>query len=171
MAMKLKDMHLTSVDLVRAGANQEADICFFKSEDPANAQDGPTEGETTIFKQFLNWLRKNPTAGTDAPTDTIEKDATTFNGVQGKQAVSEDLWKYTDALNTSIRSIFEDQELDETKKLLMMQESLTQFDAAMGGLFKAMLCGPEEGPPPGPKGRGLVEKQESARFDIIEEVP
>lgn len=31
MATKLKKMHLTSVDLVRAGANQEADICLYKS--------------------------------------------------------------------------------------------------------------------------------------------
>ena len=30
---KLKDMKLTSVDLVRRGANQEADICFYKSAD------------------------------------------------------------------------------------------------------------------------------------------
>ena len=34
MATKLKKMHLTSVDLVRAGANQEADICLFKSAEP-----------------------------------------------------------------------------------------------------------------------------------------
>lgn len=37
MATKLKNMRLTSVDLVPAGANQEADICLFKSldgEDP-----------------------------------------------------------------------------------------------------------------------------------------
>lgn len=33
MAQRLKKMELTSVDLVRAGANQEADICLFKSLD------------------------------------------------------------------------------------------------------------------------------------------
>lgn len=33
MATKLKNMRLTSVDLVPAGANQEADICLFKSLD------------------------------------------------------------------------------------------------------------------------------------------
>jgi len=31
MASKLKNIRLTSVDLVRAGANPEADICLFKS--------------------------------------------------------------------------------------------------------------------------------------------
>lgn len=34
MATKLKNLRLTSVDLVRAGANQEADICLFKSAEP-----------------------------------------------------------------------------------------------------------------------------------------
>lgn len=34
MATKLKKIQLTSVDLVRAGANQEADICLFKSAAP-----------------------------------------------------------------------------------------------------------------------------------------
>ncbi len=31
MAAKLTNLKLTSVDLVRTGANQEADICLFKS--------------------------------------------------------------------------------------------------------------------------------------------
>lgn len=39
MATKLKDMKLTSVDLVRAGANQEADICLFKGMDPEGQDD------------------------------------------------------------------------------------------------------------------------------------
>lgn len=33
MATKLRNLQLTSVDLVRSGANQEADICLFKSLD------------------------------------------------------------------------------------------------------------------------------------------
>ena len=31
MATKLRELRLTSVDLVRSGANQEADICLYKS--------------------------------------------------------------------------------------------------------------------------------------------
>ncbi len=34
MANRLKNLRLTSVDLVKAGANQEADICLYKSLDP-----------------------------------------------------------------------------------------------------------------------------------------
>ena len=46
MATKLKKMILTSVDLVRAGANQEADICIFKSLDGAPADNLPAEPRT-----------------------------------------------------------------------------------------------------------------------------
>ncbi len=38
MATKLKNVHLTSVDLVRRGANQEADICLYKSFDGKPAE-------------------------------------------------------------------------------------------------------------------------------------
>lgn len=39
MATKLKNMRLTSVDLVRRGANQEADICIVKSLDGEPTED------------------------------------------------------------------------------------------------------------------------------------
>jgi len=41
MANKLKNIQLTSVDLVRAGANQEADICLFKSAAPPEKSEKP----------------------------------------------------------------------------------------------------------------------------------
>ncbi len=37
LARLLKNLKLTSVDLVHAGANQEADICLFKSLEPPPA--------------------------------------------------------------------------------------------------------------------------------------
>ena len=40
MATKLKNMRLTSVDLVRRGANQEADICIVKGLD-GNPEETP----------------------------------------------------------------------------------------------------------------------------------
>lgn len=43
MATKLRNLKLTSVDLVRAGANQEADICLFKSLDGDPHEEPTTE--------------------------------------------------------------------------------------------------------------------------------
>ena len=46
MTTKLKDLRLTSVDLVGAGANQEADICLYKSAaGPPAGEPGPNEAE------------------------------------------------------------------------------------------------------------------------------
>lgn len=39
MATKLKNLRLTSVDMVRRGANQEADICIVKSLDGEPTED------------------------------------------------------------------------------------------------------------------------------------
>lgn len=53
MATKLIGLRLTSVDLVRAGANQEADICLYKSLDGApqeEPQTSPQEEQRTISK-------------------------------------------------------------------------------------------------------------------------
>lgn len=41
MATRLRKMRLTSVDLVPRGANQEADICLYKSLDGPPAQEQP----------------------------------------------------------------------------------------------------------------------------------
>jgi hypothetical protein len=50
MATKLRDLQLTSVDLVRAGANQEADICLFKSLDGDPHENTPTEPPKAVSK-------------------------------------------------------------------------------------------------------------------------
>lgn len=138
MATKLKKMRLTSVDLVPAGANQEADICLYKSADPAEAAEQPTEGEKGIFKRFIDWLRENPAEAARAGDTPVAKDYTTFNAINANRESNEKLWRYTDALTQSIRSIQEDRDLDEDRKLQMMQQSLNEFTSAMEELFSVL---------------------------------
>lgn len=139
MANKLKNMRLTSVDLVRNGANQEADICLFKSADPNEDPTQPTAEEKNIFKRFINWFRENREDGFQDDDDTIEKDFSTFDSLNTARESNEKLWQYTSALTESIRSIQMDHDLDKDQKLQLMAQSLEQFDAAMGDLFEA-LC-------------------------------
>ena len=141
MATKLKNMRLTSVDLVRNGANQEADICLFKSAAPEEAPAQPTTEEKNIFKRFINWLRENPAeAGGEAvDPETVEKDYTTFDSLNTSRENNEKLWQYTNALCESIRSIQMDHDLDKDQKYQLMAQSLDQFDAAMDTLIEA-LC-------------------------------
>ena len=183
MANRLKNMRLTSVDLVRNGANQEADICLFKSTDPEEDPALPTTEEKNIFKRFINWLRDNRADTTPDDEDTVEKDYTTFNSLNAARANDEKLWQYTSALSESLRSIQMDQDLDKDQKLQLMEESMAQFDEAMGVLIKA-LC--NFAPPAGDavmakseteSGEGGAAAEEEADavgksddFDEIEEV-
>lgn len=139
MAKKLKNMRLTSVDLVRNGANQEADIRLFKSADPEEDPTQPTTEEKNIFKRFINWFRETDGGELQDDEDTVEKDFSTFDSLNATRESNEKLWKYTSALTESIRSIQMDQDLDKSQKLQLMAQSLGQFDAAMSNLFEG-LC-------------------------------
>ena len=157
MATKLKNLQLTSVDLVRSGANQEADICLYKS---AEGTEQPTEHEKNIFKRFLNLFRETTSQPQTEPKATVQKDYTTFNDINSNRESSEKLWRYTDALGCSIRSILEDKELSAQQKHQMMKESLSQFDTAMADLI-GELCNYKEAAP--------AEKAEPV-YDEIEEI-
>lgn len=150
MATKLKNLRLTSVDLVRAGANQEADICLYKSA----GQDPPAARDEGIFKRFLNWLRDNPNE--EVPEEPVEKDFVTFDQVNNNRENQDQLWRYIDALGCSLRSIQEDQGLGNQQRAVQMQESVQQFTNAMNALIPR-LCGTETQAVP-------------AGYDVIEEV-
>ena len=140
MATKLKNLQLTSVDLVRSGANQEADICLFKSAEAPGAPETPTEPEKNIFKQFINWLRKNPQ----------EAEIEALNPVTKAEDTAE---IYKSAITESIQSIMADDDLTPEEKSDMMAKSLSQYHAKMAEISKSE-----------PEIR-LVE-----RFDTLEEV-
>lgn len=130
MATKLKDMKLTSVDLVRAGANQEADICLFKSADPQEAAESPTAAEKNIFKRFLAWFRENPAEAENEPETPVEK--------ADEEPDPVDLYK--SAITESLQSIAADDTLTPEEKNDMIAKSLEQYHDAMIEL----LAMPEE---------------------------
>ena len=165
MATKLKNLRLTSVDMVRNGANQEADICLFKSADPEDAPEQPTERETNILKRFINWMLENPAEAEEQP---VEKDYTTFGTLNAQRENNEKLWQYTSALTESIRSIKEDNDLDKEEKLQMMMQSLDEFDAAMETLFEA-LCGVSAKTEPTMEKADPEEEEEDSPWDDEED--
>jgi len=170
MATKLRKMHLTSVDLVRAGANQEADICLFKSADGQNDGQQAAQSEEELFKQFLDWKQEQATAGTSAANvEGVAKEYTTFKEIEQTRNANDRLWRYTDALNASLRSIQEDHDLSENEKSELMLASLDQFDEAMQLLIEDLCKVPEAQKPPDSKPEPAAEKQ-PAGFDEIEEI-
>lgn len=127
MATKLKNMRLTSVDLVRAGANQEADICLFKSADPQDGTQSPTEGQTNVLKRFFTWLNETFGEPPQEPENPVEK--------ADDQPDPADIYK--SAITESLQSIVSDDNLTTEEKNDMIAKSLDQYHAAMEELYIA----------------------------------
>lgn len=144
---KLKKIELTSVDMVRRGANQEAYINLYKSAGdpavpnaPSDDPEGPNTGEIpqSLWKSIVEAVKgfiKAETSLEDKPEDDeeeneIEKAAETFESRMSQQEIRDNRWKYQDALNMSIDSIISDNDLSNDEKVEMMNQSVDQFAAA-----------------------------------------
>lgn len=123
MATKLKDMHLTSVDLVRAGANQNADICLYKSAERS-------EREKNVLKRFIHRLMESSTESHQEPT-TLDKNSTEMPDCCG---VCED------GLAKSVHSIIADDTLTADEADEMLAKSVNQYRSAIAGTVGA--CSP-----------------------------
>lgn len=162
MATKLKNMQLTSVDLVRAGANQEADICLFKSAEPAEAAESLTEGETNILKRFLGWLRSNPAADASEPQTAQEDD------IEKADEPDDIVDLYKSAITESLQSIVADDSLSVDEKNSMIEKSISQYHDAMVDL----LLPEEDLEKSEPEALGYLfeDLEKSDRYDEIEEI-
>ena len=164
MATKLKNMKLTSVDLVKAGANQKADICIHKSATPQEAAEATTEAEKNIFKRFIGWLRENRSELDNEPENPIEKGDTPETAEIYKSAITE-----------SIQSIIADESLSAEEKNDMVEKSLGQYHDKMMELAKAE---PHEEPHEEPDGEQEQlpdpeddpEETDEPEYEEIEEV-
>lgn len=159
---KLKNMKLTSVDLVPQGANPDADICLFKSADGSQVND-----ERTILKRMadmvLSLFRDN---------EIGKGDSQTFTDIDNTREYRDLLWRYESAFSESIYSILNDKDLDDTARLNELNTSLGQYAEKMKELFIAMTGGentPIEGtdPPTVNKTENTLDKGEidMARID------
>lgn len=178
MATKLKNLKLTSVDLVRAGANQEADICLYKSADPQEATEKPTEAEKGIFKRFINWLLEEPETVLNEPQSVFKDDdplprpeeAETFDEVQERQLANDTLEDYLEALEYSIISIQIDDDLDKSQKVEMMKQSTNEFVEAMADLFPRLAAFDPRNYKPEENQNDDKKPEGEDQFDEIEEV-
>lgn len=125
MATKLKNLRMTSVDLVRNGANQAADICLYKSADPTEDPTTPTAEETNVLKRFFARLFATTTEAAVEPDDPIEK--------ADEESCLADVYK--SAITESLQSIAADETLSATEKNDMIAKSLSEYHDAMLDLF------------------------------------
>lgn len=133
MANKLKDLSVTSVDLVDQGANPDAHIRLFK-------RGGETaDPDIGLFEKFLKWFRKGYAAATqeedvdggESPeTEEVEKEAQTFTENLTREQmhyVTEEMFDCSYALSDSFASILCDDTLTTEAKQSLMAKSLDEF--------------------------------------------
>lgn len=149
---KLKEIEFSSVDMVRRGANQEADITLYKNEEgtagsdpPSDAPEAPNTGDIPqgLWKSIVKAVKEFMGAAEshEEEPEEVEKAAETFSQKREQQEIRDDRWKYQDALNMSIDSILGDDDISDEEKITMIEESVNQFSTAYkemcGKLLKA----------------------------------
>lgn len=141
MPTKLKDLKITKVDFVDAGANPGANILLFKHREgaPAAAATNPPPAENGgekhegALKRFFGKIAKAIGITDDELDDAleaIEKDAATFDEKleeQQRRKTADEIWDYCWMLQDSLCSIFWDDEVQPAEKAPAMEESLAQF--------------------------------------------
>ncbi len=133
MATKLKNLKIKKVDFVDEGANPDAHIKLFKRKEKEGQlkEEGKGAG---VWKRLLTFMGK--AAGMDqseidSAMEVIQKgDSISFNekiNEVNNRKVADEIWDICYALQSSLCSILYDEELDSTKSLTAMQESLNEF--------------------------------------------
>ena len=157
MAFKLKDLKITKVDFVEAGANPEANILLFKSKDgtpgtkssePPTAKGGE-KSESPVKKFFSAIAKALGIAEDEHVGEAIEQiakgyEAATFGekmDEQKRRRVTSEIWDVCYALEESLCSIICDDEVPEDEKPAMMEQSLNEFAEAVKELIPTWAQG------------------------------
>ena len=140
MTTKLKNLKIKKVDFVDEGANPDAHIRMIKSKNGEEQSVGENseKGTGNILKRLLSFIGK--AAGMnqdeiDSAMDEIQKgDSVSFNekfNEAKNRKIADEIWDICYALQSSLCSILNDEELDSTSAETAMQESLDEFHAVV----------------------------------------
>lgn len=140
MKTKLKNLSVTSVDLVDRGANPDAHVRLFKRKETEPERDP----DASLFQKFMAWLAKGFQDATtpggegpgtvDPPEGAVEKEAQTFSDNITREQLREvtsEMFDNCYALSDSFCSIICDKDMDTDAKEAMMLKSLDEFAQAV----------------------------------------
>lgn len=150
MATKLKNLKIRKVDFVDEGANPDAHIRMLKRRDGEmqTAEEDSKKGTGSILKRLFGFIGK--AAGMnqeeiDSAIDEIQKgDSLSFNEKINEvknYKIADEMWDTCYALQSSLCSILNDEELDSTGAQAAMQESLDEFYAVVQESIKEWSSG------------------------------
>lgn len=152
MAAKLKNLKIRKVDFVDEGANPDAHIGMMKRKgaDAHVPEDRRKKESGNVLKKLFGLIGK--AAGIDqgeidSVVDEIQKgDSVSFhekiNEVNNRE-IADEMWDICYALQSSLCSILNDEEMDSSSAAAAMQESLDEFYAAVQGAIAKWSCGKE----------------------------
>lgn len=119
---KLKNAKLTSVDFVESGANQDADIMFFKSRPHEDLETSEEEVMKSWWQKFKDFV-----TGETPSEEAFEKSCI----AKAKQTIKDENQLYTSVLKESMDSIVFNDNLSPEEKEGMMRKSLKEFTDTM----------------------------------------
>ena len=129
---KLKNLAVTKVDFVDAGANQQADILLTKRKEPEPEPEG-------FLKGLLSYIKKYLPSSDQKDIEDIEKGgAQSFDdklSERNMDRIRDEMWNVCYALQSSFISILMDMDLDKEQKKEAMIQSATEFNQAVGGFI------------------------------------
>lgn len=150
MATKLKNLKIRKVDFVDEGANPDAHIRMLKRRDgeTQTAEEDHKKGTGSILKRLFGFIGK--AAGMnqeeiDSVIDEIQKgDSLSFNEKINEvknYKIADEMWDTCYALQSSLCSILNDEDMDSTSTQAAMQESLDEFYAVVQESIKEWSSG------------------------------
>lgn len=151
MATKLKSLKIKKVDFVDEGANPEAHIMLHKSKDGVEqSEEGNSEKGSGFFKKLFAMIAKAATMDQsefDSAMEEIQKgDAVSFkekfNEAKNRK-IADEIWDICYALQSSLCSILNGEELDGTSASTAMLESLEEFHTVVQDSIKQWSEGKE----------------------------
>ena len=141
----LRDLKIKSVSVVDQGANQHAHIQLAKRAEN-EPDEKPADNDKAFFERIGQAVAKM--FHITRKGDEVEKDAQTFAAIDDSRKVREEVWRITDALQSSLFSIIGDEELTGEQKAEMIATSADQAASAIksdiAGMFGSTVSKGEE---------------------------
>lgn len=133
MATKLKNLKIKKVDFVDEGANPDAHIKMVKSKNGGEQSVGE-KGTGNILKRMFGFIGKAAGMNQEEIYSAMEEiqkgDSVSFNekfNEAKNRKIADEIWDICYALQSSLYSILNDEDLDSTDTAKAMKESLDEF--------------------------------------------
>lgn len=166
MATKLKNLKIKKVDFVDEGANPDAHIRMVKHKDGEQSVGKSSEKSAGFMSRLFGFIGK--AAGMnqdeiDSAMNEIQKgDSVSFNEKINEVKnwkIADEIWDICYALQASLCSILNDEELDSASASTAMRESLDEFNAVVQESIESWSSG---------KAINIVKKSEEVTEADIE---